>query len=991
MDSKSQHAWRFGPFHFDPGTGYLHGPETSCTLLPKDCLVLEQLLQAEGKLVSKETLHAQCWPQQAVVGGDVLKASIRRLRQALGDDYQAPRYIETLNRRGYRFLPAARRGPLAEPSAASATTSLNFPQAAPEFVGRNEELALLHELLSTAQSGAFHLLVISGEAGIGKTALLNTFLNGRPEHQETILLQGQCLNCHGPAEAYQPLLAGMEQLAEKLGPELLVELLRRLAPMWLLQLPWLIDAAERRQLQNELQGVSGQRMQRELLALGAELSRQYTQLVVIEDMHWCDHATVELLQRLAGLQPPPRRLLLLVTTRGGENPGHPFQAVCDQLRGSSMCRYLRLSPLPEAAMTSYLAATFPGRQIPAGLPGWLHDFSGGNPLLFKAMIDQGLRRQWLRDDGDALCWQQPTSGNAAQIAPRHLRYLVDSRLGQLSAAERECLETASVCGMSFPVRLLAEVADQDQSSEARCEQLSRTTSYLRRAATLTLGSGEKNPCFAFRHALYQQVLHDAIPSLRRQQLHQSVARRLIAAFPEPSVEISLQLALHYEQAGDGLAAAAHRQRVAIASLQRHAYQEAIDHARRGLAALGELPDSPERESRELALLLPLGASSLATMGYAAPAVEAIYSRAQQLQSRAPSADCQLTVLCSLAIYRLAKAELAEMCEAATVMQEYAEQTDNPVDVVGAKALATLHAFYRGDQQAALQAQQQCQERYDPAGQSESFLELGYELGITALAHAAMASWLLGQPEQAMAKIAQALAIAREYANPFMQIWCLCYQGWLHVYQEELAPARHCAEEARDLSQAHGIEYYRAQSSIILGWLESVSGQPEHGIAAIEENIAAHRQTGAELIRGFFLYILADALHRAGLPDEALSRLAEAIALSEETGEVWWLAEMHRLHGVVLLALADADIGSAGPERQLAAETSLTAALNTASAQQAKMLELRAATSLAALRLHQGRAAEGRALLNEVYSRFSEGFTTHDLRQAQKVSAQFAEQ
>ena len=167
MTNEGRNGWSFGPFHFDPVTGRLQGAEKPCTLLPKDSLVLEYLLQAGGALVSKEALHAHCWPQQAVVGGDVLKTSIRRLRQALGDDFHAPHYIETINRRGYRFLLAAHHDRSAALPAGSSKASLALPMAPPDFIGRDEELNQLHNLFASTQSGAFHLVAISGEAGEG--------------------------------------------------------------------------------------------------------------------------------------------------------------------------------------------------------------------------------------------------------------------------------------------------------------------------------------------------------------------------------------------------------------------------------------------------------------------------------------------------------------------------------------------------------------------------------------------------------------------------------------------------------------------------------------------------------------------------------------------------------------------------------------------------------------------------------------------------------
>jgi DNA-binding winged helix-turn-helix (wHTH) protein len=970
MTGMWREQWQFGRFTFDEVTGILAQGNRETTLLPKDCLVLEVLLTRSGQLVSKEELHRHCWPQQAVVGGDVLKTCIRRLRKTLGDDFHVPEYIETVGRRGYRFLvPAIIREKQSSPS----PTAVTVP---PDFVGRKRELTGLSELFAKVRAGDFGLLVISGEAGIGKTTLLENFLKAVGSSPDTLLLHGQCLDCNGPAEAYHPLLSGLGQLADVLGKEAIVPLLRAMAPMWLAQLPWLVGDAGHLDLLADLQGASGQRMQREMLALLVEICRRQTVIIVLEDMHWSDTATIDLLGLLARSRPQPQRLLVIATCRINENPSHPFHLLLDDLGVRDLCTHFHLLPLPEQEIDAYLAGRFSDRERPAGLSGWLREFSGGNPLLFRAMVDQGLRKGWLHVN-EGIIWQRPDAEDVNKMAPRNLRYLLDSRLHQLSTAEKECLETASVAGMNFSTRLLAESAETEGACEALCEQLVRSTGFLARSPAKNHGYGIKNPGFYFRHALYQRLICESIPLLRRQHLHLTVGERLEAISIDNPDELAVQLALHFEFAGRPLKAAHYRMRVALASLMRHAYREVIDHAERGLSLLEGLPQGMDKAELELGLLLPLGSSYLATRGYASPEVERIYSRAYALSGTSTS-SCQMIVLFSLGTYWLVRGDLPRMREVADTLASFPLRTNLDTDYVSAHALASMFHFYRGDFSRSYSDHQLCEKYYNPAMQRQTYLMIGIEPGLTSAGHAALTSWFMGYPERAEREMNRCVELAREHYGPFMQIWCICYMGWLNVCIGNRNKVRECGLLANRLSRENGIEYWIAQSSIQMAWVDGIEGDYESGIRRIKENISAHHQTGAQLVRGCFLSRLADVQNASGRTDDALVTIDEAILVSQRTGEEWWLAEMYRMRGDILVASADRVEGGA-EELLTAAEENYRTAIDLAASQQAKTLELRSATNLATLWLRKNKADEGLALLEHLYSWFTEGFSSPDLQ------------
>ncbi len=971
VDRQAAH-WQFGQHRFDPKTGKLDQGERSTILLPKDCLVLEALLARSCELVSKDELHRQCWPQQSAVGGDVLKSCIRRLRQALGDDFRNPLYIETFGRRGYRFLLAAKiLGKQSQPVSAA-------PAISADFVGRQDELARLVELHGRVRAGGFGLLIVSGEAGIGKTTLIENFAKELGPFQDTILLQGQCQDSHGPAEAYHPLLSALGLLADRLPRAAFAELLRTIAPMWLVQLPWLVEGGHHLDLLAELQGTSGQRMQRELLALLGKVCQRQTLVIVLEDMHWSDTATVDLLGLMARSRPQPERLLVIATCRIHENPDHPFHLLLDDLDGRELCTHIHLPPLPEREIESYLAARFPGQARPAGLASWLREFSGGNPLLFKAMVDQGLRKGWLQVN-DRLTWQPPDAGAVTKMAPRNLRYLVESRVNQLSIAEKECLETASVAGMHFSTRLLAGAGETEIESEVLCERLVRTTGFLARALVHCDGGGRQSPGFSFRHALYQRLIQEGIPRLRRQHLHLTVGERLEALSAQASSEVALQLAIHFEFAGRPLRAAFFRQQVALSSLLRHAYREVIEHAERGLALLAGLPPDPDKDELELNLLLPLGSGYLATKGYASPEVERCFARAFVLSGKSTS-TCQMVVLFSLGIYWMVRGDFPRMYEVVENLAAHSHQTKLARDCVGAYALSSIYHFYRGNFAESYRAHQSCEKNFQPSPPGEIALLSGIEPRISSAGHAALSSWLMGYPERAEREMNAITKQAREHYGQFTQIWCICYLGWLYLCLGYPEKAKECSRLSHRLSLANGVEYWLGHSSILLGWAEGISGDYDTGIRRIEENIVAHRNSGAGFVDSFFLSLLADVHNASGRQDAALESIDEAILLGSRIGEEWWLAEMFRRRGDTLAASAARADGH-GKQLLSAAEESYRNALAVAGQQQAKSLQLRAAIGLAALLLKTNRAAEGLALLKPLYSWFTEGFATPDLQSA----------
>src|SRR5215471_4853225 len=373
----------FGPFRLDLRDERLwRGPE-ALPLSPKTFAVLRCLVTQAGQLVTKDTLLEAVWPN-TVVSESILTVGIRTLRQVLGDQARTPRFIETVHGRGYRFItPVSPRGAPGGPgrgegSRRGPASTFRRP---PHFVGRDAALAQMTQWWTTARQGTRQVGVIAGEAGIGKTALVHTFVAQIAATEDVWVGHGQCLDHYGVGEAYLPLLEALGRLGRAPEGERLVAVLRQYAPSWLVQMPGLVPPTEWESLQRTAGGATQSRMLRELTEALDVLTTERPVVLVLEDLHWSDASTLAWLAYVAR-RPDPTRLLLLGTYRPVEVivEAHPLRRLLTELRPHGQCTDLVLDYLSEAAVLAYLEQRFGATPLPAGLAQVLHRHTHGNPL-----------------------------------------------------------------------------------------------------------------------------------------------------------------------------------------------------------------------------------------------------------------------------------------------------------------------------------------------------------------------------------------------------------------------------------------------------------------------------------------------------------------------------------------------------------------------------------------------------------------------------------
>lgn len=482
-------------------------------LTPKAFAVFRYLTERPGRLVLKEELLRQIWPD-AVVTEASLTTCIREIRKELKDDSRRGRYIETVHRRGYRFIGKV----VLERSVTD--QHLQDSRAFSFLVGREGELGHLGRYLEKAFQGERQVVFVTGEPGIGKTALVETFLNRAAKDGTIRVGRGQCVAHYGAAEAYSPWLEALSQLGQSQGRELLAPLLHRYAPTWLVLMPWLISPAERKRLQHDVTATARERMLRELAQALEALAREIPLVLLLEDLHWIDYCSLDLILYLATRR-EAARLLLLATYRPVEVilNDHPLKAVKQELQIHRQCEEIRLGFISENAVAEYMDARFPG--VPAKLARLVYTRTDGNPLFMVNLTDYLVAKEFMVQVNDR--WKLKDHAGEVGV-PESLRVMIERQVERLNPQDQRMLEAASVAGIEFSDIVIGDVLEKDcEEIQERCEGLIQREQFLRLKSRDKLPDGAETTRYTFIHALDQDVLYHRLTAGRRARLHRRMS------------------------------------------------------------------------------------------------------------------------------------------------------------------------------------------------------------------------------------------------------------------------------------------------------------------------------------------------------------------------------------------------------------------------------------------------------------------------------------
>ena len=726
-------------------------------------------------------------------------------------------------------------------------------------------------------------------------------------------------------------------------------------------------------------------MVRELNDALERLTAEETLVLVLEDLHWSDMATLDLLVAIAQ-RPEPARLLIVGTYRPAEATvsAPAFLAVMRELKGRGLCNRLDLELLTPGDVAAYVSARIDGEST-EDVATAVYERSDGNALFMVNLLEHLIEAHAVRlRDGR---WVVDGASAALTQIPQGLRPFIERRLDALSDEDRELLEAASVVGVEFAAAAAAYAGlphsgeEQDpERIETRLESLVSRVHLIDPCGTTEWPDGTLTARYRFGHALYREGLYEHIPEARRARLHRRVGERLQKAWGGDSREIAAVLADHFERARDPGNAARYRRLAGERALGKHAYHEASQHLQAALEAFDQAssrtadgdPEDPMRW--ELEVCTALGAALMVTRGHGVQEVKKVRERARLLIERFEDPAIQFPTLFNLWNFSTTGADLAESKRLLTRMSELVARTENDEMALMFHSAKLRIALFRAEYAECADSVRQVLTLHDSFRDHDLPSRYGQdEPGAIALGVDAWRLWLQGYPAQAATRVREARELAKLLGSPYGKAFAWAWSLAALQFRGDTAQLERRANELRLLSTEHDIATWLAWATFFEGFVLGARANEADGIALMEKGLGGWRGAGLRIVEPYLLALLSETCLRAGRIETAGERLAEARDRVEKSGERWWEAELHRLEGEILLAAA----GDGDRDHGDRAEACFRRALKVAGRQGATSLELRAALSLSRL----GRSADAHQLLDEVMGRFTEGHDTADLRAA----------
>jgi len=840
------------------------------------------------------------------------------------------------------------------------------------LVGREEEVGLLVKRWRQAGDGEGQVVLLSGEAGVGKSRILNAFRE-RIETEPHNRVLYHCSPYHRNSALYPAIgqleralrfetKDGTDQKLDKLE-SVLAELSlseSELAPLLasLLSLPTegrysAIEASPQLLRRKTLEA---------LLAVIEAMAARTPVLMVVEDAHWIDPSTVEMLglliERLRAA-----RVLLLVNCRPEFEP--PWS-------GRAHVTALRLNRLSRKESADMIVGVAGGKTLPDEVLEQIVARTDGVPLFVEELTKTVLESDLLAEEDGGYVLNGPLPPLAI---PASLQDSLMARLDRL-ASVKEVAQLAAVLGRTFSYELLAGVSPLvGQELEDALIRLEDAELVYRRGVAPDL-------TYEFKHALIQDAAYQSLLKSKRQQHHARIARLLDEKFPATAESEPELVAHHYTEAGLAEPAIDYWQKAGQRAMQRSANVEAEGHLRKGLAVLESMPEAPERHRREIALQNTLGVCLMPTRGFGNPDVAEAFSRAASISEEEGDSRGLFVALRGQGQYQMISGDLGAAREQAGRILNLADDLDDPGILIEAHHLAWSALTFTGDFGAARKHVAVGIALYDRDRDHRlTYIYSGHDPGVCCRSFGSLALWQLGYPDQALAACRGGDALARELSHPFSVTIALWATGMLHLLRRETTATRESGESMIAHCSEKGFPPFIPMGKIFRGGALAGAGEFVEGVGELRQGIAGVRATGTEYTLPLFYAWLGELCGKGGQVEEGLSALEDGLAMSEKNDDRFSLPEFHRVKGELLLARS--------ARNKDEAEDAFSQAVTVARDQEAKSLELRAAMSLARLWGENGKRSEAHDLLTPIYDWFTEGFDTPDLKDAKALLDELA--
>jgi predicted ATPase len=660
-------------------------------------------------------------------------------------------------------------------------------------------------------------------------------------------------------------------------------------------MPALLSPEEFDALQRRVTGSTRERMLREMAEALEVLTVERPLVLVLEDLHWSDYSTLDLLSFVAQRR-EQARLMMVATYRPVEvfSRDHPLKGVKQELQVRGQCVELPLACLSEAAVAEYLEKRFVGAvggqlSFPE-LAHVVYRRTDGHPLFMVNVADYVAAQDFSAENG-----------SVEQSIPESVRQMIEKQIDRLSAEDQRMLEVASVAGAEFSAASVAAgLATEDLDAvEQSCGELARRAQFLQLKGKNSWPDGTIAARYGFIHALYQNVLYYRVTPGRRARLHQRIGQREEGGYGEHVAEVAPELAVHFEESQDYQRALHYLKIAGEKAVRRCANREAIDLFTKGLALLRLMPASAERTQQELLLHIAMGVPLIHARGYAAAEVGQVYDRARELYSQVGETSQLFSVLWGLWLYYVVRGDHLIAYEIGKQLCDL-ERSENVVFPLAHYALG-CSVFWLGDIVRARESLERGLALYDRSQHGSHIFLYSQDPRVVSLLYLCWALWFLGSPEQALRCSTEAIEWGQELAHPFSLAFAWDYAAEVSRLRREARMTQQRAEAAVALCVEQGFPFWAAWGTVMRGWALAEQGKNEEGIAAMCQGLAAYEATGAGMGKTLFLSLLADAYGKAGQPEAGLQALSEAFEFLDKTNERAYEAELYRLKGELLLA------------------------------------------------------------------------------------------
>ena len=761
-------------------------------------------------------------------------------------------------------------------------------------VGREIERAALRHSFDAARVGKSVLACVSGEPGLGKTTLVEDFLAelgaARIPHA---IATGRCSERLAGTEAYLPLFDALDTLLR--ADAAARQAMRVLAPSWHAQVVG--ESVDTGGAPRHRAAGSQERMKRELAAFFQEVCRLRPLVLFLDDVHWADASTIDVvayvLSRLESA-----RLFVVVTYRPTELQlsRHPFQSLRLERQARRQSRDIELAFLSRDAIALLLDTRFPGHRFPGSFVDLIHRKTEGNPLFIVNLLSYLQERAVIRDEGGI--WRIAGSiPDLAREIPESVRSMIERKIDQLTAEDRELLAASAVQGVEFDSAAIGTALSRDTAElESRYEVLDRVHGLVHRGEELEMPNGVLSVRYRFVHIFYHEALYASLSPSRRVALSGRVAAAVLDANRMQAAPVAAQLGFLFETARDYARAAEYFQMAATHATSISAHHEAVALARRSIAMLERLPMSGERLGRELASQITLGFSTATSLGYAMPEVVTALERAREIAEQLGERPQLVPALWGLWAYYCTRPQLQDAREMGERLLRIATTANDPMLLVAGHTALGIALQFLGHWEASHAHFERAVAVHDPSRWRDSLRLFMWEPGVLARSRMIRTAWLLGRTDEAIVHKQAALELARESGDPRTLALTLVFVTTGDQLLGRPDDALAHSKLGIAICDEHGIAQERAWLATYFGWAVAETQDADEGIRLMQASIATLRGMHAEITLPFYLGVLAETQAKHGHRADALRSIHEGLTVSRRTQDVGYDAYLLRLRG-----------------------------------------------------------------------------------------------